>query len=190
MSTVYDYRKIIKDTLMSKLYESQLAYWNQRLTTLSEQNAQAYGRDLSIGHYAIYFANRRWLPEHLDWKDQVETAYCLPLHPAFPQFVEEMEVMATEFTELTDERYESDRFLSGLVLFAAPPATYERILGDTLYAACSKEIQEHCGDYQNPEWEQNSEFSIKTFADANKAIVKAMNQRLMINMITRDANLI
>jgi len=186
MPTVYDYRSAIKDTLMRKLYQAQLKYWNNRISRLSNLNAMCYGRKIRSNSplYSIYFQHKRWQPDHLDWTDNVESAYCLALHPDFPDMRVEMLEIADEFEKLRNERYEAERFLSGLVLFTAPPERMEQILGHTLYSPCREAIKRFYGDYTENQWDCNGEFSLRTFVEKNQGILKAMNARILYNLIT------
>jgi hypothetical protein len=180
-----DYRLIIKNKLMSKLYKAQLDYWNKRLIKLSRTNAMCFGRQQNL-KYAIYFNRRQWRPEHLDWADNDTDAYCLPLHSSFPDMTEEMAIIADEMSQLEHEKYETDRFLSGLVLFKAPPHIFHKVLGDTLYRPIQPEIEKFCSHFSNKEWDRNGEFSMNIFIEKNQGIIKAMKERILVNLVTLE----
>jgi len=186
MSTASDYRMVAKTALMKRLYQTQLMYWNRRLSQLSLRNAVSLGRK-DPEKYSIYFNNRRWCPSTLsDLGREGHTAYCIELNPEMPDYHQEMTLISEELLTLINERYEADRFLSGLLLFHAPPSKIERILGATLYAVCSKEILAHTKETpEDPE--PLVGLSLQDYIEANKSILRAMNQRLLINLIDQDA---
>lgn len=182
MSTSYEFRANIKATIMMKLYNEQLEYWNDKLFKLSQENAKSLGRvtNAAWNQYAIYFNNKAWGSEWLDWDDSEPTSYCVELNPAYPLFHERMVRIAGELQELHDERYETERFLSGFVLFNASPAIFRKILGSTLYNVVQKELESHQGELT----EKATNKSILEYANKNVRIIKAMYARLMINLIS------
>ena len=172
---------------MGSLYSDQLKYWNKRLRILSVKNALCHGRKQDIRiRYAIYFNRQEWRPQHLDWTDNDLSAYCLPLHPAFPEMQDEMTVIADELGEIEEERYEADRFMSGLVLFKAPPSIFLNILGGSLYAPCKTEIETFCSRYPTDVWDRNGEFSMNIFVEKYQYIIIAMKARILINLVTLE----
>jgi hypothetical protein len=183
MSTVLDYREHIKLALMKRLYQAQFRHWNNKLILLSKTNAQCYGRSRYKDNYGVYFKNKSWYPEHLDWTNKEENKYCLPLHPDFPNMLIEMGIIAEELQELQDEKYEADRFLSGLVLFNMPPNIMKETLGHTLYAPVRFFIERFASDLKF-DWSESEEFSLITYIGKNQTILKAMHERLMLNLIT------
>lgn len=187
MSSVYEYRATIKDTLMKKLYDKQLKKWNIALLHLATQNAVAHGREIeACTVYSIYFRNQQWTPEPfsgLDWDNWKVVPSCLPLHDSSIDFIERMERIADELNDIKVERYESERFLSGFVLFNGSPKAYEHTLGNTLFSAIAKEVNEHCGQYGN---DICANKSLKTYAKNNVFIIEKMNERLLLNLITSN----
>lgn len=190
MSTVYEFREKIKTKLMEKLYSKQLAHWNSALIALSIENARSQDRVISAKlpwEYSIYYRDKKWCPEFLDWTDNSESVYCIQLNPAYPDFETRMERIADELTDIREERYEAERFLSGVVLFNAPPEPYKRILGSTLYAVIASELKSHHYTIRSPDYSPNAEYGLIQFARKNISIVKAMNERLMMNLISLPA---
>jgi hypothetical protein len=175
---------------MTKLYGKQLHLWNEALLQLGVENAYSLNKNLGIvgyPRYTIYYHNRTWKPVYLNWlAEEDEEVFGLDLNPAFPEYEKRMSRIAEELTELEDEKYEVERFVSGLVLFNALPKAYAKILGRTLYAAISVEIEQHCASFTDVEWETGSNKSLETYANNNKYIITAMNERLMMNLITLD----
>jgi len=185
MSSVYEYRAIIKDTLMHKLYYKQLQKWNKALLELSRKNSLSLGRT-HVSHIpqAIWFRNKKWLPEELDWSDSVEISFCTQLNPDYPEYAILMAEIADELSEIKTEKYESERFLSGLVLFNAPPNVYEKVLGNTLFSAISSEVYQHCKHYNGVEFKNDCKSTLITYVKTNTNIIQTMNERLMLNLIT------
>lgn len=169
---------------MRKLYTDQLRYWNGELAQLSKDNADSLGRGFDGYHYAIFWNNKSYAPEKLDWTPSIEKAYCLPLNPRLPKLASRMQRIAEEYEELCDERYEAERFLSNLMLFSAPPKRLRKILGRTLYKVCEKNVERYCSGFSDRDWALNNEFSLKTFVENNQSIIKAMNARVIINLVT------
>jgi hypothetical protein len=89
-------------------------------------------------------------------------------------------------SQLEIEEYEASRFLSGLVLFPAPIKTFRKVLGRQLFGECEQEIEEHLSNVINSPWDANAQAAITTYVAHHDYILKAMNQRLLINLITRD----
>jgi len=177
---------VAKTALINRLYQTQLLYWNRKLSQLALRNAVSLGRKDPEKYY-IYFDNRRWNPVSLLGNvGESHTAYCIELNPAMPDYHREMTLISEELLTLVHEHYEADRFLAGLLLFHAPPSKIERILGATLYAVCSKEILAHTKETpEDPE--PLAGISLQNYIEANQSILKAMNQRLLINLIDQDA---
>lgn len=177
---------VIKDTLMAKLYELQFEHWNKRLTIVSQKNAICYNRDTD--KYAIFYRNKKWRQQGMYWFDNEDNALCLPVHPDFPDIAQEMEIIATEFDEIIEEKYEVERFLSGLFLFLAPPEVFKKVLGVALYSACSEELSKHGMHVEmhmdDIEWNSNAEDSLEVYLKDKSYIITAMNERLMMNLIT------
>jgi len=196
MSNAYEYRKIIKDTLMTKLFNKQLLFWNNKLHDISYDNAKSFGRLVSSNienenwwEYLIFYRNRKWHPVYLDTMNDPETAQCLPLNEDQPNFTKRMNRIADELTELREEIYEAERFLSGLVLFNAPPNIFKKIMGDTLFGAIKKELDEstYTVTYTHPDSipaVMDAEFSLQVYADTNVRIIQAMNERIVLNLLT------
>lgn len=176
------YRSVIKETVLRRLYDDQFNYWNKELQNLSAENAESQGR--RGRGYSIFWKNREYAPQTVNWTSNGEKGYCLPLNPRVPEYTARMLEIAEEFDELAEERYEAERFLSNLVLFAAPPKRLQKILGRTLYRVVQKEIEHWCAGFSDADWNVNNEFSLKTFVETNQEIIKKMNERVMLNLVT------
>lgn len=179
MLNLYDYRERIKDSLMVKLYDAQLIYWNRKLIVLASKNTDCHGR---TGVYKIHYKGRNWDHQTMNFGERGHSNLFLRLHPDFPELEKEMEVIANEFEDLRDERYESERFLSGLVILPIPPHVFKDILGGTLYDVCSSYI-ERLAEYTSIKWDTNTRVTVHTYCDSNKDILQTMNKRLIANLI-------
>lgn len=179
-----DYRESIKSSLMHMLYFKQYIYWNDRLQELARENAMAYGRH--DAEYSINYLGKNWAPEPFGWPDAIVSAYALPLHESLPELEERMAEIVTEFGELISEKYEAERFLSGLVLFPAHPDKFRDIIGDTLYSACAPDTTQYMTQ-DSRKWDNNAEAALQTYYKAHPHILQAMNERLMTNLITMES---
>jgi len=188
MSTLYNFRSIMKDLLMQQLYDKQIKYWDKALEKIAAKNALNHGR---TERYNVYFNHKRYYPLILEWCDTpiAKNQFCLPMHPDFPEEIEDMREIATELDDLAEEKYETERFLSGLISFPAPPEVFSSILGDTLYSTIAEEIEGHTGyaAQLNPdEWNVRQAVSLESFMRDKNYIVQAMRQRILLNLITLD----
>lgn len=181
-----DIRSLIKFQLLHELYHQPFNYWNRRFWLLSKTNALAHGRTTKFS-YAVYFKDKQYRPLNLDWTNVEESKYCLLLHPSFPDLRDEMQIIAEELDELSEEHYVVERFLSGLVLFKAPPNKFRQTLGDTLYQACKETIEKHFCVYPEDNWDKNGDFSMNVFVEKNQKVVKLMNERIVKNIVNQNS---
>lgn len=197
MSTAYKFRQTVKSRLMEKVYGKQLEYWSTKLIRLSNDNALSQGRTQSsdpFTTYSIWYRGRKWAPEYLDWTDIPESTYCISL---LDTYEERMERIADELDDIRTERYESERFLSGLVLFNATPQAYRDILGSTLFKTIETllpvthtvDVQQNIIHFKENRLEEteNGNHAIKQYARNNIDIVRKMNERLLMNLISQPA---
>ena len=111
------------------------------------------------------------------------------MHPNFPEELEDMAEIAEELDTLVEEKYETERFLSGLISFPAPAEIFAEILGDTLYSTIAAEIEKHVNydPLMKPdEWNERQAVSLESFMRNKNYIVQAMRQRILLNLITLD----
>ena len=110
----------------------------------------------------------------------------LTLHDEYaPEIEKELLIITNELAQLELEQYETSRFLSGLVLFPAPIEVFQTILGRELAQECEKELANITTD-PNYQWDCNAQAALTTYVAHHDYILKAMKQRLLLNMITRD----
>jgi len=186
-----DVRAAIREGFLTRLYGEQLKYWNSRLIRLASRNAIVHGRRESnlqtfILGYDLFHNGQIWLPETLNLPNIREKRACLPVHPDFPQLEVEADIVTAELEELIDEKYETNRFILGLITFPMTADTFQEIVGDILYSACELVIRRYerlvrlqiCGA---------SNTALNTFVTEHAYIRDVLKQRLLINLITLDA---
>lgn len=179
MWTIYEYREAIKNTLMRKVYAVPLIFWNRQLMELCDENTRCHGRE---GHFLIHYQGQKQRPEPMSWADREDDNYFLPLHPDFPDLKVRMVEIIEELDVIRREKYEAERFLSGLVLFPAPEQVFHDILGNTLFQECKVQVQQHASN-TTEEWNSNADMAIHTFSNKHTAIVQAMKERIMANLL-------
>ena len=170
---------------MRRLYQEQLIFWNTELYKSAAEHSLCWGRKKE---FLIHFNNKKWKPVFLDWTEEEDTAYCLAVHPDFPELLAEVKLITDELAELINEIYEADRFISGLLLFEAPAEAFANTLGSSLYTVCAAELKQHAYKFASESWDANTEAAMQVFITDNKYIVTAMNKRLMINLVTLNGS--
>lgn len=186
----FSYGMVVKDGLFDRLYRPQLEYWNKRLRVISDKNIAAYARcddafnadDHSF--VSIFFDGETFGLLPLDEDDDPTSPYCLELYDKDPELVQEMQIVAHEIHKLKRERYESQRFLAGLMLFDPPPAKLASVLGDGLTRICHNVIRENDWALTEMQWQVSEPDALETFLEEQKPIITAMQERMLLNMIT------
>jgi len=176
------FRSHVKYLVMQKLYNKQFMFWMFKLRVLSEENCLSQGRDDGLC-YAIFWNHKRYAPVTTPFADVPEKAYCMPLNPHIKEYAHRMEEIAGELDELWDERYETERFITNLLTFEAPPKRFEEILGATLYRVVQEPVTRWFADSDDA-WNDNSEFGLRTFVEANQETINKMSERIMLNIVT------
>jgi hypothetical protein len=184
----YTQAEIIRDTLLRNLYAKQEKYWRTALRDIVITNANHHGR--TGERYGIHYLAQDWYPGAPVNKalfNEANLIEYLPLHPEYAVEVEkELLTVVNELAQLELEEYECSRFLSGLVLFPAPIEVFHKILGTELFQECEKELAQHVINDPDYHWDANAQAALSTYVAQHDYILKAMKQRLLMNMITRD----
>lgn len=186
----FEYGMVFKDGLFTRLYTPQLTYWNDRLRSISERNVAAYAREDEAfnvddrSFVAVFYDGETFNLLPMDEDDDPFSPYCLELYEQDPQLVKDMVTVAREVKRLKDERYEAQRFLAGLAMFDPNPVDLHRILGDGLSQMCNNVLREHGWVIEEMRWEAHEPAALKTFVEEQKDIVTAMQERVLLNMIT------
>ena len=169
---------------MQKLYSKQITYWNQKYSQAVLKLAEAQGQDMEtiiFTNVAVTYKGRNWTSMSEYWLiDDHDQVYYLPLTDDMPELVKEFVPIFKEFTKLKRERYETDRFISGLLLFSLTPDSMCEVLGDNLYGLIQKLYNERNSitskDLFHPK-------SLATFLKKHRKIVQHMQERMVINLI-------
>jgi hypothetical protein len=186
----FSYGITFKDALFTNLYVRQIEYWNKRLRTASETNISCYAReDEGFGmddsnFVSIFFNNETISLLPVDEDDDYVCPYCLELYETDPNLVKEVTVIAREITKLKVERYVAQRFLAGLAMFDPPPEKLEEILGDGLTRICHNAFRSNGLNPATMLWDTPEPVALETFINEQQDIITAMQERMLLNMIT------
>ena len=175
--------------MTEELYKKQLNYWNKELQGLAYINAVSHGHEHpepfnsdmdTLG--SIVYQGRSWSWVSLDWLDEWrETDYSYPLSDD-EDLQKKVEETTEELLSIKREKYETQRFMSGLSLFDMTNKLLEKILGENLFYIVrpySKELP--------TEIEPAEEFALMTYVKKHKTTLEHMNQRVLVNLITVDS---
>ena len=186
----FDYGMVIKDGLFGKLYIPQIKYWNKRLRSLSEQNVDCYAREDEAfnlndqSFVSIFFDGEAFNLLPIDEDEEQASPYCLELYPEDQPLVDEMHIVAYEVYKLKRERYEVQRFLAGFMMFDPPPQTLVETLGDGLSRICQNVLRERGWVANEMQWDPHEPAALETFLKEQQPIITAMQERMLLNMIT------
>lgn len=187
-----DARANVRAKFLTALYGKQFKYWNERLIKLSNRNAIAHNRARTIGEdpkykYHLFHNGEVWQPETLDPMDRSDRKACLPVHPSFPQFEKEADIVTGELEDLIEEKYEANRFIIGLVTFPMTTWRFKEIVGEVLYGACQSTFSQ----YERLTIHQVCDAStaaLDTYMLEHSYIDLLIKKRLLTNLITMDVN--
>ena len=186
----FDYGMVVKEGLFDDLYRPQLEYWNKRLRSISERNVACYAREDEAfnlddqSFVSVFYEGDTFGLLPLDDDDDPVSPYCLELFTGDPELTREFSVVAHEIRKLKQERYEAQRFLAGLMMFDPPPAMLVEILGDGLGQVCQNVIHKRGWAASEMQWDPHEPAALKTYLDEQAPIIEAMQQRMLLNMIT------
>jgi hypothetical protein len=190
-----DYAFKFKEALIQELYIKQVDYWNKQLYKLSEKNVACYAReDAAFNNtdhdfVGLFYDGEPFFLLPRDEDDDLPSPYCLEVYKADPELQEDMRILASELRKFRKERYEVQRFLAGLSMFEPPPKILLQILGDGLYRICQSAYNKllppaSSHHYEDLNWEVNEPDALKTFVHEQQDIITAMQERVLLNMIT------
>lgn len=186
----YDYAYVVKEALFANLYLRQIEYWNNRLRKISDMNVECYSRaDPAFNGNDQNFVSLFYDGEVFgllapDEDDDQPSPYCLELYAGDPVLEAEMETLGHELRKLKKERYVAQRFLAGLTIFEPPPEQLEQILGEGLYRICHNALSHGIVNYAPLTWPVSEPEALETFVSEQQHIIKAMQERVLLNMIT------
>lgn len=192
-----DYGYIFKEALFDNLYVRQIDYWNKRLQNASEKNVACYSReDPSFNNdnhsfVSLFYDGEVFNLLPVDEDDEQQSPYCLEVYTGDPTLLTEMDTLSSQLRKLKKERYIAQRFLAGLAIFEPPPKILAKILGDGLYRICHNAFlnmilppDNYHVPYPNINWPVSEPEALKTFVNEQQSIIIAMQERIMLNMIT------
>jgi hypothetical protein len=175
---------VVKVTLVKELYFRQLAFWNYKLQEVAKRNAMNHGYHGDFPAHkpgGITYQGRTWIRLGLGWLDEpTDTAYAFPLDQNDSELVDEMDEIVQELTCIKKEKYETERFLSGLLRFGFNKELLKEALGVTLFDL----FNQHLERYYTNDVDYDA---MRAFVSRHEAIVGHMNARIMLNLITLDA---
>lgn len=187
----FAYAYIFKEALYSNLYVRQIEYWNKRLRKVSEKNVECYSREDSAFNtgddrtfVALYYDGEVFNLLTEDNDQDYRSPYCLEVYQGDPELLDDMECLCTELRKLKKEQYVAERFLASLTIFEPPPKILHKILGDGLYRICHNALSDGTVNYIDMDWKVSEPEALKTFVNEQRPIITAMQERVLLNMIT------
>lgn len=184
-STDLNTREQVIDLIHNDLYAPHWKFWHKKLKTLIEQNGDFHGRPRQINQ-GIFYAGQAWFIPTYVLVDASEFDI-IPLHPEYPNLEKDAIKITANLSELDIETYEVKRFLAGLMLFPAPQDVMKTLLGSALYGRIGKFYQTLDGENKRHVWNDAVSTAFHAYAKEHDYLINAMCQRVMMNLITRDA---
>lgn len=177
----------IKQKLLTYIFQPQLNFLNKKLRKLIELNCNLYNKNI-YPTYSIYYKNKEWQPHSLFSNlfigEQKINKTCLD-SKLTGKAEQELDNITQEMTEIKQEIYEIDRFLSGLLIFNIHYRYFKEILGDNLFSICEKEFELfYCNNNENKLWNNAGDFSMKLYVDKYQDLITKMKNRVMANLVT------
>lgn len=177
--------KVIHE-IITDLYVPHWKFWNKKLTELITKNKDMHGRNGDANEYALYYAGKIWF---VPWMVLVDASqfFSLQLHESDPDMEKDAVKITANLSELDIETYEVKRFLAGLLSFPAPIDVMEPLLGSALFNRVSKYLKRLTAENRMHLWNPAQIKSFETYAEEHDYLIDAMCQRVMMNLIARDA---
>jgi hypothetical protein len=191
----FSYAVTFKDALFDNLYVRQIEYWNDRLRKASKKNVECYSREDAAfnnddrSFVALFYDGEVFGLLPADEDDDLPSPYCLEVYGSDPDLLADMEILCEALRKFKRERYIAQRFLSGLTVFEPPPKVLRKILGDGLYRICHNAFEaveppEAYIKFHEMDWEVSEPEALDTYVREQQSIIVAMQERMMLNMIT------
>ena len=177
-------RENIIQKISNNLYDPHWNYWNNKLLKMIEINQDAHGRRGNHRRFGLFYAGKAWF---IPWMDATEACdfTILQLHSGVAEG--DLIKITANLGELDVECYEIKRFLSGLFLFPAPTRVIEKLLGQNLSQRIAPYLMQLEPENEGRPWNASTAHAFQTYADEHDYLIKAMCQRVMMNLIARDA---
>jgi hypothetical protein len=178
-------REKVINNIQHDLYDPHWKFWHKKLNALIAENSGYHGRPRQINQ-GIFYANQAWFVP-TGAATEVSEFDIIPLHPEYPKLEETAIKITANLSELDIETYEVKRFLAGLMLFPAPQDIMKTLLGSALYGRIGKYYQELESENKGHVWNDAISLAFHSYAAEHDYLINAMCQRVMMNLITRDA---
>ena len=174
---------VIKNDILDGLYGTQIRFWNMKLAKLIQKNGQFQGviiPEAQAAKSAIQQGSKSWIALPVNWLEiTYEPEYHFPLFDSSPDLEEELTAIGHELNKIEKERYESDRFLSALIMYAPSNKELHELLGDNLYSLVKYTIA------AAPE-EMLAFDTLEDFLKKNARILEHMQERVLLNLLMSD----
>jgi hypothetical protein len=133
----------------------------------------------------INYAGKNWYVSKGDLVTPENFYSCWPAHSTLNP--KELVSVTSNLSRLEIELNEGRRFIAGLILFPAPIEKFNEVLDDILFLPVKEEFQKLVSFHSEDEWTPLAEKVMDEYVKANEHAVKAMSQRVLINMISSQA---
>jgi len=183
-STSRTTKELVIHKMMDTLYQPHWDFWHKKLLEVITHNKDAQGREGNPNLFGIFYAGRPWFVTWMDASTKRDFEV-LPMH----ETIDEKNIIkiTANLGELDIECYEVKRFLAGILMFPAPLDTIEDLLGRGLFARVSKFFKEIELDNDGRPWNTAQIVAFETYTKQHDYLITAMSQRVMMNLIARDA---
>lgn len=175
----------MKRALMNTLYSSQVSHWNYEFALIVQRHALSLGVELDINEAykaGIRYDEKTWKTLSADWMEPVpQIEYLVPTDFMLDDVRRDFERVIPELDKIIKERYEADRFISGLSLYNLRYDQLENILGDNLFG-----IVKVMARGLSREEEVYEPMPLAQFLQERAHVVEAMQERVIINLLMSD----
>jgi len=185
-STDLSPKEEVIDKIFNNLYTPHWKFWRGKLLEIITQNKDYHGQDGAPDNFGVFYVGKAWFVPLMP-DDDVSAYTVLPLHEHYPDMEKELIKVTSNLAELDIECYEVKRFLAGLLIHGAPMDIMEKALGAALFSRVVNFLQELRGRKQARDWNEATQVAFDTYLEQHDYLLAAMCQRVMMNLITRDA---
>ncbi len=179
--TTLNNKEMVIEKIISSLYSPHLKFFHNRLLKLIEINMHIQGRQGEPSKFGIIYAGKAWFVPWMPGQGENDF-HNLSADAGLDET--ELLKVTTNLGELDIEMYEVQRFLIGLLTFAAPLGVMEERLGRSLYNRVKQYLTELEGLGR---WNEAQHAAFNTYAEKHDYIIDAMCNRIMMTMLSRNA---
>jgi hypothetical protein len=182
-STYFSAWSVIKHDILDGLYGTQIRFWNNKLAKLIQKNGQFQGviiPEAMAAKSAIQQGSHSWTALPINWLEvSHDPEYHFSLFPDSPDLEEDLIKISHELAKIKKERYESDRFLSGMVMYVPTSEELREILGDNLYSLVNYKVADTTTDIL-------AFNTLEHFLEINAHILEHMQERVLLNLLMSE----